>query len=119
MRKTIALTLALAAAPLAAQEEPGEPAPPPPMPESTPDSSTVSVEDLPIDPELEPQVTITEKEVQTIEEYRAGGQLYMVKITPKHGAPYYLIDNDGDGKLETRRTGLEDPIIPQWVIFRW
>lgn len=119
MRRIIALLFALSISPLAAQEAPGEGAPPPPMPETTPDSAPEAEGVEPIDPELGPQITIIEKKDQVIEEYRAGGQLYMVKITPRNGAPYYLIDNDGDGELETRETGLEDPVIPQWVIFRW
>jgi len=115
MRKITALMLALAVSPLAAQQAPEEEESPPPMPESTPEPG----QNLPIDPELGPQVTIIEQEGQVIEEYRAGGELYMVKITPNNGYPYYLIDNDGDGRLETRQTGLEDPNVPQWVIFSW
>jgi len=112
MRIITAFLLVFGTASVAAQEEAEQAPPPPTMPES--------IEDVPIEPEeLEPQVTITEEKGQIIEEYRAGGQLYMIKITPKNGYPYYLIDNDGDGRLETRQTGLEDPVIPQWVIFSW
>ncbi len=27
------------------------------------------------------------------------GRLYMVKVTPTHGVPYYLIDNVGQGEF--------------------
>ena len=52
-------------------------------------------------PGLEPTVTITTGEDgQIIEEYRhPGGQVYMVKVTPESGIPYYLYDPDGDGEF--------------------
>lgn len=68
---------------------------------------------------IEPQVTIIHKDDATIEEYRVGGTLYMVKITPVVGPSYYLIDNDGDGQLETRRRELDGPVIPQWILLTW
>jgi hypothetical protein len=69
---------------------------------------------------IEPEVTIIRKDDAIIEEYRAGGNLYMVKITPSVGPAYYLVDQDGDGKLESRTTSLgSDSAIPQWVIFSW
>ena len=70
---------------------------------------------------LEPDVTIIHGERQTVAEYRLNGRLFMVKITPHRGfPPYYLMDADGDGRLETRREEL-DPgfLVPQWVLFRW
>lgn len=69
---------------------------------------------------IEPEVTIIRQQDRTIEEYRVNGQLYMIKVTPSKGYPYYLVDADGDGNLETRRNEL-DPrmLVPSWVIFRW
>ena len=69
---------------------------------------------------LEPDVTIRAGKESTVEEYRIHGQLYMVKITPKIGKPYYLLDSDGDGKLETRMSHLNSNfVVPSWVIFSW
>lgn len=69
---------------------------------------------------IEPEVTIIRKENKVIQEYRVNGILYMVKITPTIGKPYYLIDNDGDGKLESRREGIySTDLVPQWVLFSW
>ena len=69
---------------------------------------------------LEPDVTIVQRKDATIEEYRLNGRLYMVKVTPFIGKPYYLLDNDGDGLMESRISDLKrDPIVPQWVIFSW
>ena len=70
--------------------------------------------------ELEPQVTIIQKEDATIEEYRINGRLYMAKITPIVGPPYYLVDRDGDGQFESRVNNIyEDIPVPQWVLFTW
>ena len=69
---------------------------------------------------IEPEVTIIQTEEELIEEYRVNGTLYMVKVTPSVGPPYYLIDQDGDGKLESRTTRLgSDSAIQQWILFQW
>lgn len=71
-------------------------------------------------PEEAPEVTIIRREDAVIEEYRIGGQLYMIKVTPRRGIPYYLVDTDGDGRLDQRRSELaEDMMIPSWTLFRW
>jgi hypothetical protein len=69
---------------------------------------------------LEPDVTIIRRGKETVEEYRIHNRLYMVKVKPSVGPPYYLIDTDGDGNLDVRRSDLErDMRIPQWVLFSW
>lgn len=70
-------------------------------------------------PDDEPEVTIKKEENQTIEEYRSGGRLYMIKVTPRIGKPYYLIDNRGDGKF-TRQESLDSGVrVPSWIIHRF
>lgn len=68
-----------------------------------------------------PEITIRQRgDRGSIEEYRAGGVLYMIKVVPAKGAPYYLVDTDGDGNLETRYSDLENGmLIPAWVLLRW
>jgi len=69
---------------------------------------------------MEPDVTILRKGDDTIEEYRINNRLYMVKIKPSVGPPYYLLDTDGDGNMDVRRSDLERGLrIPQWVLFSW
>ncbi len=87
--------------------------PPPPMPD------TVEPEAAEGGEALEPEVTIRKTRRGSVQEYRQGGQLYMVKIIPTRGYPYYLIDTDGDGSLETRRSELDNPEVIQWQILRW
>jgi hypothetical protein len=105
------LLLALLSSPALAEESFADAPPPPP----------ISSEDAynQIEEGLEPQVTITRHGKAEIEEYRVNGQLYMIKITPSKGLPYYLVDSDGDGSLETRRNSLNDPEVVKWRIFTW
>lgn len=69
------------------------------------------------DADLEPQVTITEKKDVVIEEFRVGGKLFKIKVTPKIGKPYYLVDERGDGQF-SRMDGPDASSLrpPQWVI---
>jgi hypothetical protein len=67
----------------------------------------------------EPQVTITKQTEQTVEEYRVSGKLYMIKIIPKTGKPYYLVDDRGDGKF-SRQESLDSGVRPpRWVIHQF
>jgi hypothetical protein len=67
----------------------------------------------------EPEVTIVKQTDLSVEEYRSGGRLYMIKVIPKVGPPYYLVDDRGDGKF-ARQESLDSGIRPpQWVIHRF
>jgi hypothetical protein len=106
----------IAAAPLAAQEDLEKPPPIPPA----------NTADVPIPPkvqgeQIEPTVTIREEEDRIIEEYSFNGQVYMVKVTPQGGIPYYYIDTDGDGRLELDLAQQAlNPVQPvYWKIKEW
>ena len=44
----------------------------------------------------------------------------MVRIIPSKGEPYYLLDRDGDGELESRRDELDPSVlVPSWILFSW
>ena len=63
----------------------------------------------------EPRVVIPQQG-EKVEEYREAGRLVMLKITPPHGVPYYLIDTTGNGNW-MRRDSLDDGIrVPMWTI---
>jgi hypothetical protein len=41
----------------------------------------------------------------------------MIKVTPSHGVPYYLMDENGGGVM-TRYDSLDSGLrVPKWVIF--
>lgn len=98
----LASALLLSAFPLWSEEQAP---PPPPVQEGEED--------------LEPDVTIRQQGSKTIHEYRINGRLYMVKIVPKKGPPYYLLDLDGDGEMDTQEDDPTGVVVPQWVLFRW
>ena len=70
-----------------------------------------------LDSALEPHVTTVRRGEETVEEYRLGGRLYMMKVMPVGGsAPYYLVDHTGNGSFARQNshdTGLRPPM---WVI---
>jgi hypothetical protein len=105
------LVLAAACAPALAQDDADlAPLPEPPPPPPQVESGEV----------LEPDVTIIQGERQVVEEYRMNGRLYMVRVVPDNAPPYYLMDLDGDGSLETTRHGLAPGFVaPHWILFRW
>jgi hypothetical protein len=66
----------------------------------------------------EPEVVITTKGEDRHEEYRIAGRLYMIKVTPKNGRPYYLIDNEGKGDFA--KSDFQPKLSPpMWVIKRF
>jgi len=103
-------------------EYPPEPVPdvPPPPPMPQPDAVPPPPSGVGEEEELQPEVKITKRGEDIIYEYRVNNQLYMVKIVPRIGYPYYLVDQDGDGSLETRYSNLEpNLIVPRWILYRW
>lgn len=82
-----------------------------PLPEVPPPPPGVGL-DLP----MEPQITIIKRGEDTVQEYRIGGKLYMLKITPPHGTPYYLVDNRGDGQFSRQESLDSGARVPMWVI---
>lgn len=47
--------------------------------------------------------THTETNGDVVSEYRVQGQLRIVKVQPAHGVTYYMIDSNGDGRLDRSR----------------
>lgn len=84
--------------------------------------------DVPLQPKLPPRyadetvpsvrIRVDERTGERVEEYRINGRLHMVKVTPLRGAPYYLLDTNGDGQLDRR--DFDGPVGPvYWVLHRW
>ena len=44
------------------------------------------------------------------------GKLYAIKVTPKIGLPYYLVDEDGSGKMNRIDTHGDKLVVPRWVL---
>jgi hypothetical protein len=42
----------------------------------------------------------------------------MIKVTPPHGVPYYLVDHEGNGVM-ARQDVMPTLAVPMWVIKSW
>src|SRR5262245_18087925 len=64
----------------------------------------------------EPRIQIRPQDGDRVEEVREGGRVTMIKVTPPHSVPYYLIDTTGNGNW-MRRDSLDDGNrVPMWTI---
>jgi Protein of unknown function (DUF2782) len=115
MRQILTLMIAAIAVSLALTAAAQPKAPPPPLeplPEAPPAPPAVAA-----DPELKPQVTKIERENETVEEYRVNGKLSMVKVTPRHGRPYYLLADARTGAF-VRSDSLDPGLkVPLWLLY--
>jgi hypothetical protein len=85
-------------------------APPPPALEPLPEPPP-RVDD----PADDPGVRVPVQEGDTIEVIRDGGEVVMVKVTPKEGPPYYLVETAAGSWM--RRNSLDDGNrVPMWAI---
>lgn len=113
MQRLLVFCLSLLALPaIAVDERPPAPDPLPEVPEPP----------LPVQSgeEMEPDITIIRKGSKTIHEYRRGGWLYMIKVIPDIGPPYYFIDSNGDGKMDVQKNDLDKGAqVNMWKILEW
>lgn len=105
----LVLAAGLAALPLAALAVDEKPPQLEPVPEIAPPPGVN-------EDELGPQVTITRQGPDKVEEFRLRGRLYMIKVTPKHGKAYYLIDQRGDGQMRRYDDLSPNLVVPMWMI---
>jgi hypothetical protein len=68
------------------------------------------------DPTLEPQIRIIQRGSDRVEEFRIKGRLYLIRVTPPHGRPYYLVDQRGDGAMRRYDDLSPNFQVPMWVI---
>ncbi len=111
--RSLAVALFAAAGAVLAQST----APPPPQLEPLPEILPPS--EIAGDPELGPQVTITRKEGETVEEARVNGRVVWIKVTPRHGKSYFLVP-DGGGAMFVRRDSLDSGLkVPLWLLLEF
>ena len=84
--------------------------------------------DVPIPPTAPPPVTdeglptVTIRDTESgdrVEEYRQNGKVIMVKVTPKHGVPYTLYDDDKDGRIDRSDAEKNDVSPVYYTIYEW
>lgn len=55
-----------------------------------------------------------------IEEYRQGNRVTMVRIKPKNGPAYMLLDSNGDGRLDKVDGESNGGVAPvYWTLYEW
>lgn len=106
---TLFSILSFSAAVTADNKNPDVP-PPPDMPADFKDFDEQS--------SIKADVTIHKGKQKVIEEYRINGQLYMIRVIPKIGKPYYIRYTDGTSGQAIRRE-LDDINMPFWKLFEW
>ncbi len=82
-----------------------------PVPDIPPPPGVVDVD--------EPQITILQRGQDKVEEYRIRGRLYMIKVTPPHGRPYFLVDPRGNGQMVRYDDLSPNLLVPLWLIFEF
>lgn len=128
----MALSAATALAQQSAPPPPGSGLPPPEMNDLGVKPSSIPLPSNKIPPSVAPAAqqdangdsapTVavhTQSNGDTVEEYRRGAALYMVRITPKDGGPVQtFMVNGGNGKLiRDPRMGPVDPVY--YTIYQW
>ena len=73
-------------------------------------------EDLPQVPDNAVESVRTESNGDVVSEYRVQGQLRMVRVKPARGPAYYMIDSNGDGRLD-RSKGEVSPVY--FKLYGW
>lgn len=54
------------------------------------------------------------------EQYIQDGRARVIKVTPRTGSPYYLVDPDGDGTMGMRRSTGGSGVSPtRWILRSW
>lgn len=100
-----ALLLLLLSSPVVIAQErmpPSDPALPPPQINDEGVKAVPEPAEAPADAAKE-EATVTTRIVDNgdrVEEMRMNGRITMVKVTPKRGKSYYLVDANGDGKID-------------------
>ncbi len=65
----------------------------------------------------EPDITIVEEQDKQMQIYQINGKIYGIKVIPKQGEPYNLVDTNGDG--EFIRNAQDRILVPEWVLISW
>ncbi len=65
----------------------------------------------------EPNVTIVDDTNQIMHIHQINGKVYGIRVIPKSGKPYNLVDPNGEGNFI--RSPAEKILIPEWVLLKW
>ena len=101
--------------PLSVYAQTPQDAAPLPEPPEIQEQQTASDEDQESQ-EIKADVTIKRSKDKVIEEYRINGRLYMVRVIPAKGKPYYIKFPDNGHAVTGELTDIQ---TPYWKLFEW
>lgn len=65
----------------------------------------------------EPDITIVQEQDKQMHIHQINGKIYGIKVIPKIGKPYNLVDTNGDGEFV--RNAQDRILVPEWVLISW
>ena len=66
-----------------------------------------------------PEIKTVPHGKDTWEEYSRHGKVYMIRVVPAIGRPYYLVDDNGDGQFRRRDLLSNGVQPPMWILKQW
>ena len=63
------------------------------------------------------QITIVNDGDKQMQIHQVNGRVYGIKVIPKYGKPYFLVDPYGDGKFI--RNDADRILVPEWTLLEW
>lgn len=64
-----------------------------------------------------PDITIVNDQDKVMHIHQVNGRVYGIKVVPKTGVPYNLVDTNGDGNFQ--RNNADRILVPEWVLISW
>ena len=65
----------------------------------------------------EPRITIVEDKEETLQIHQINGRIYGIRVIPKQGKPYNLIDTNGSGNFIV--DAADRILVPEWVLIKF
>jgi hypothetical protein len=91
-----------------------------PLPDIPPPPRLSNAPITPADADDAPSVTIRQEGENKIEEFRTkGGRVYAVRVTPRFGKPYLLVDPDEKGPVPNTTELNGGTRATQWTLFEF
>ena len=67
--------------------------------------------------DAEPDITIVKQEDKVFHVYQINGETVAIKVFPKHGAPYFLVEMFEDD--QRIRNPVDQILVPRWILYSW
>jgi Protein of unknown function (DUF2782) len=91
-----------------------------PLPDIPPPPRLSNTPITPADADDAPSVTIRQEGENKVEEFRTkGGRVYAVRVTPRFGKPYLLVDPDTKGPVPDTTELNGGTRAAQWTLFEF